>query len=47
MAASLSYCPGCPLGKNENKRLSKMERRSYHKLLRRIARRSITFELDY
>jgi hypothetical protein len=44
MAASLSYCPVCPAGKRENKRTSKVERRIYHKLLRRIQHRIVVQE---
>lgn len=36
MAASLSYCRYCPIGKRENKRISRKEIQIYHKLIRRI-----------
>lgn len=41
MAASLTYCPACPAGKKENKRISLKERRIYHKLLRRISKQIV------
>jgi len=47
MSATLSSCPVCPVGKHENKRTNKKERRMYHKLLRRMGKQLTITELDF
>jgi hypothetical protein len=41
MSASLTYCRVCRTAKSENKRLGRREIRIYHKLLRRISKRTV------